>query len=268
MKIYTRKSSTEGPVSYIADRIKSAARNRLNANRESTLNERLPNRTDHNFYQKATPDELNSAYLKTGQSNRDEFLHDALKARLKLEDFSAGDYLVSKLSKSSRPFSSELFNFLLDWTNKGYKLTEENSKALGALNESYLKTIKNLGFQGLDQTGEDFQFKAIKYFLDRGEDLDILRNDSSWKSVEEMKRSISGMSKEDQDRLKNARISKKSIGQSKSDRDKLKKIKNSFKVYENNPIIDAIKKQNLTDKQLLESFDQIEEIIRSLERNI
>lgn len=268
MKIYTRKSSTEGPVSYIADKIKTAAKNRLDTTRESNLNERLPNKADHNFYQKASTDELNSAYLKTSQSNREEFLHDALKAKLKLDDFSARDYLVSKLSKSSQPFSSELFNFLTNWVNKGFKLTEENSKAIGALNNLYLKTIEKLGFQGLDQTGEDFQFKAIKYFLDRNEELDILRNDSSWKSIKEMKDSISKMSQEDQDRLKSAKISRKSLSQSKSDQVKLERIKNSFKAYSNNPMIDAIKKQNLTDEQLLESFDQIEEIIHGLERNV
>lgn len=72
------------------------------------------NNNNYNFYKEASIDELNSAYLKLGPSNRRDMLFNVLSDRLGIEDFLFKDSLVNRLCLVSEPFSSELFKSLLN----------------------------------------------------------------------------------------------------------------------------------------------------------
>ena len=103
-----------GFISKILGKFKTNSKKNINRTKESNLNSYMPTNKNSNFYKEASIDELNSAYLKLGPSNRRDMIFNVLSDRLGIEDFLLKDSIVNRLCLVSEPFSSDLFKSLLN----------------------------------------------------------------------------------------------------------------------------------------------------------
>lgn len=204
-------------------------------------------------------DQLNSEISNYFGEDRIDFIKKVLR---KDKDTLSAEALIEaadKLSNLEKPFTSALYKTLELLQSKNKEISEIAVKLIERAPEDFLDIFSSKGTAGLFDKN-DFQIKAISYFNNHDGDFKKLRNpsNSSWLSADKMKKSIANLSKEEQQKMKSKRFSKRE----NLSEELLKNIKNYIKRNPNNAFVKMVQEENYTDAQLLEARDFFESLIK------